>query len=512
MLSEGFSFSVVTTEKKIKERGFYLIEDGWDDWFEYEITYTLVIKEDSRCPIQKIGRVKIAQKGQKERKTKLNTTFEKLDESFVSVGFDERYYEELNKTPFREVILDALNDIAFKETYDSIKDDAVTRMALMRDYTEWKLKDQVHRMAMGGAKLSAYDFTYVFPNDKYKLSFAVQPDEQPSSNIHVIVGKNGTGKTTLIKNMIYALADTGNPREKGRMENIRRARFAGVVFVAFSAFDSPFIDETVNEAIQFKYVGLVNIKNRSVKSSDTLADEFVDSSFELYDSEIRIQLWQNMIKILESDSSFEENNVSEWISPERKKEWREIASRNRRSERREIIREQHRRFVRPLFSTMSSGHKIILLTIVNLINTVEEKTIVFLDEPEEHLHPPLIAAFMRALSYLLSYRNGVGIISTHSPVVVQEVPKRCVWKLRRIGNTIVPERPSVETYGENLGELTSEIFGYELEKTGFHEAMQSAAKRSRSYDEAKEVFQNELGKEARSLLRFFMYEKEHQDK
>lgn len=46
-----------------------------------------------------------------------------------------------------------------------------------------------------------------------------------------------------------------------------------------------------------------------------------------------------------------------------------------------------------------------------------------MDEPEEHLHPPLVAAFIRALSNLLTYRNGVGIVATHSPVIVQEVPK-----------------------------------------------------------------------------------------
>ena len=79
---------------------------------------------------------------------------------------------------------------------------------------------------------------------------------------------------------------------------------------------------------------------------------------------------------------------------------------------------------------MSSGHKIILLTVVNLVNFVEEKTLVIMDEPEEHLHPPLVSAFIRALSELMSYRNGVAIIATHSPVIVQEVPRRCVWKIR----------------------------------------------------------------------------------
>nr|WP_279487084.1 AAA family ATPase [Aeromonas veronii] len=80
---------------------------------------------------------------------------------------------------------------------------------------------------------------------------------------------------------------------------------------------------------------------------------------------------------------------------------------------------------------MSSGHAIVLLTITRLVATVEEKTLVLIDEPESHLHPPLLSAFIRALSELLYDRNGVSIIATHSPVVLQEIPKSCAWKMNR---------------------------------------------------------------------------------
>ena len=160
-----------------------------------------------------------------------------------------------------------------------------------------------------------------------------------------------------------------------------------------------------------------------------------------------------------------------------------------------------------MFSKLSSGHKIILLTLANLIDLVEEKTIVFLDEPEEHLHPPLVSAFIKALSSLLIYRNGVGIIATHSPVIVQEVPKKCVWILKRSGEYLIPRRPAMETYGENLGELTTEIFGYEVENSGFHKELQEVTKTCDSYEEAREIFHNQLGKEAKSILRAYMYHK-----
>ena len=107
-----------------------------------------------------------------------------------------------------------------------------------------------------------------------------------------------------------------------------------------------------------------------------------------------------------------------------------------------------------LFGKLSSGHKIVLLTVTRLVETVEERTLILLDEPEAHLHPPLLSAFVRALSNLLIDRNGVAIIATHSPVVLQEVPRNCVWKVRRTGRHVNAERPEIETFGENVGVLT----------------------------------------------------------
>ena len=84
---------------------------------------------------------------------------------------------------------------------------------------------------------------------------------------------------------------------------------------------------------------------------------------------------------------------------------------------------------RKCIKRMSSGHAVVLLTLTRLVATVEEKTLVLIDEPESHLHPPLLSAFIRALSDLLLDRNGLSIIATHSPVVLQEVPNDVFGKL-----------------------------------------------------------------------------------
>lgn len=132
-----------------------------------------------------------------------------------------------------------------------------------------------------------------------------------------------------------------------------------------------------------------------------------------------------------------------------------------------------------------------------------EKSLVLLDEPEAHLHPPLLSAFVRALSDLLINRNGLAVIATHSPVVLQEVPRECVWKFNRVGDVTTVERPFIETFGENVGTLTNEVFGLEVTSTGYHQMLFELATQyaDDGYDAAIDVLGGQLGTEGRSILR-----------
>lgn len=136
-----------------------------------------------------------------------------------------------------------------------------------------------------------------------------------------------------------------------------------------------------------------------------------------------------------------------------------------------------------------------------LIETVEEKTLVLIDEPEAHLHPPLLSAFVRSLSDLLVQRNGVAIIATHSPVVLQETPRSCVWILGRSGWVVRADRPQSETFGENVGVLTREVFALEVNDSGFYALLSSVVAGGASYEAVLLQFGNQLGAEARAIVR-----------
>lgn len=132
-----------------------------------------------------------------------------------------------------------------------------------------------------------------------------------------------------------------------------------------------------------------------------------------------------------------------------------------------------------------------------------------LEEPEGHLHPPLLSAFVRAVTDLLIKRNGVGIVATHSPVVLQEVPRSCVTVLHRTGNFVVAERPAIETFGENVGVLTHAVFGLEVTTAGFHQMLRRVVEDERlSYEEVLDRFGGQLGSEARTIVSALISERE----
>jgi predicted ATPase len=209
-------------------------------------------------------------------------------------------------------------------------------------------------------------------------------------------------------------------------------------------------------------------------------------SFQKCRQGLRSERWQAAIRTLETDSLFAEEAITDLL---REPEWQSKAE--------------------SLFSGLSSGHAIVLLTITRLVELVDERTLVLIDEPESHLHPPFLSAFIRSLSDLLVKRNGVAIIASHSPVVLQEVPKTCVWMLRRSGTSSVTERPPIETFGENVGILTREVYGLEVINSGFHKLLQDTVyKEGLSYERLLRHFGGQLGAEARAIAKGMIAERD----
>jgi hypothetical protein len=85
---------------------------------------------------------------------------------------------------------------------------------------------------------------------------------------------------------------------------------------------------------------------------------------------------------------------------------------------------------------------------------------------------------------------------------LQEVPKSCAWILWRSGREARVARPEIETFGENVGILTREVFGLEVTNSGFHKMLKIAVDvPGNDYESIMQKFAGQLGAEAQAIAR-----------
>lgn len=483
----------------------FLIRDNWDD-YGFKTTFALVYFDDEGERYE-LGEVKIMLAGMLTGYVAIDDEFESLGPGYGSLGQDQSYYETLLELsePVRVAILGALRDVVWDEAIRAeLQDDDAYDTSLTRSVGDARFK-KLRSIIQEQSALSAFNFVYRFPHGSEKVVVRVDPDSIPPSNIHVVIGRNGVGKTTLLTS-ISALLRNGRDKRLGALrfeedpDAAPKDQFANLITVAFSAFDN--FDPPPRSAsgklrsrkagtrsgIDYTYVGLKkrlrvgDERATGNKSEADLQKDFVEGTLQCLRSASRPR-WQEAMRILEADPLFAGLGLSLLADLDAE------TVENRAGE---------------IFDTASSGHKIVLLTLTRLAELVSERTLVLIDEPEAHLHPPLVMALVRAISNLLAQRNGVAILATHSPVVVQEVPASCVTLLFRGGDEVRAERPEIETFAENLGTLTREIFRVEVTESGHHALITEVAQTAGSLDNLLGTFSDQIGAEGRALARVIM--------
>lgn len=497
--------------------GFLLMQDNWND-YNFQTQYQLYYIDGVNETIF-IDSVKILKRGQtSDDGLLIDNDFDKLSEEFCSIGQSLDYYERLSSlgVKLRDDVLLSLRDIVrlpeiipifnneegwnvslFRDYKRESAEEfiALAKALLSQDYTKIAAEDLEFNFHMAGWE-NDVSFNFTAPS-VIKSPWGGEKEILPSRVI-ALIGRNGSGKSTFLSR----LARVSHASVKDRMNKLKELGsiqpegigFPRIITFSYSAFDSFHLpgvtiaekEQIVNDVEKgegrFIFCGLRDItkelrldiskqdslashqenKDRLtqtlLKPINVLADEFV-RSLELVEKNNQVDLLDSALEIVSSDPSFGLTHDM-------------------------MTFETLRVDAREAFLGWSTGHKIVMQIIINMVAYIVPRSLVLLDEPETHLHPPLLATLMHTVRYILDDKKAFAIVATHSPVVVQETLSKHVIIVRREGKLTETVQSSIETFGENIGTLTGEVFGFVATATDYHKVLRKLANK---FDDIKEI-------------------------
>jgi predicted ATPase len=480
--------------EKSKNSYLYLKYIDWDD-YSYKSTFELYYCKGSNE--RNIGEIKIIDADIDVGYVKFDSGLNKLPSNFCSLGQTEDYYRNIKKLNERVYIkvLESLNDCSFDEsTYALFKDLPQFKSSAVRfSQAEQALKfgRTIFARSITQNVKPCHSFTFdtklkgFDSNHKLNFNFFSKDDKAIPSNINVIIGRNGTGKTQLLSDLAKTISGYGFDSKEELIAS-RDTKFGDsspsfgpVIVISYSAFDNfelPGKDEQERSKLQtlghvhgYKYCGLrdrIEGGQYRLKDIDEVTNEFTQSCDKIDVSE-HSEEWHSCIEHVLNDPSF-----------------RGIKNKS-----------LHKNFIK-----LSSGQKIILSILAGVFEHIKTNSIVIIDEPETHLHPSLMSAFMHSIRAILELFDSYAIIATHSPVILQETPSMFVQVLSGGLKKPMVKHLTGECFGEEISTLTEDVFRVSFEESNFYNVLSELSKKGYSVAEIERLFEKRLGFTARSFI------------
>lgn len=448
--------------------------DNWDDYDFKTLYHFCLFKKGGDTEV--LGDVKILQAN--NQNTKIPDSFSFLDPEFFSLGQNIEYYENVRKhlPKTHRKVLDALNDVVVQpQLLEEIETTSGFRNSLIR-FNDAKLALRDGLATLEKRPLAkGYSFMYSgeIPGAEARVSMSVdlQPDDPIPGRIFTIIGRNGVGKTQFLAQLARDLATP----KRVSLETVSqvesafkpaRPLFSRVIALSFSAFDK-FQRPEPEKYFSYIYCGVR------------------DDSGGLSRRALEAKHLDYLKRIVEQDREHHwEQHVAKVMGVPMK-----IVS----------IRKRIKELENKLTPSMSSGQSILAYFIAAALAYLKEGSLVIFDEPEIHLHPNAVALLMQTLQALLQEFDSYAIVATHSPVVIQEVPRKRVIRFEREGNITISHPLGHESFGENIAELTRMVFET-VEIPNFYKKTLQALAKKYDFDTIAEMFDDQLSLHATAYL------------
>jgi predicted ATPase len=452
-----------------------------------------------------IGSIKILKSGQRAGRTPLDAEFDELGPAYASLGAEIDFYIRLRDAAPASVrtVLKALGDIATDvERRRRFENEPGFAASLVRFSPAKAALEEAGSLlddaAPGPAPASAPDQDLIFHTTAggapFTISFDLDASAEIPSRISVVIGPNGSGKTRLLANLALVAFDPDSAEgaaQWGRLETpIAFSRVLAFSYSAFDEFDVPAQTKAEREAfvrgrsgLGYRYFGLRDLTSQPTSPRESAGLKTARQIRDEFHSACRAALDEpDDLLTVTVDRLFREPSFAATGS---------LSGGADAAGLQQLLFDTFRR--------ASTGHKFVLLMTMQLAAWLRRDTLVLIDEPESHLHPPLLASFLMILRHMLGAREAHAIIATHSPFIVQETPARYVRIISRHANRTSIAPPSSETYGEDIGTISREVFRLNSRTGEFTEVLRDLAARY-SLDEIEARFQNGLSGQARALV------------
>ena len=531
-----------------------LVTDVFDD-FGNQTLFRMYYRKKKISNYEFIGKIKILNSYDYVVRKVIPSNFQTLKSEYCSLGQSVEYYRRLkelnrNDSELGREILIALNDIAINsDIKEKFPDQLGISNSLMRDSEAYHAFKQGHNVYYGKSSYIEEKVSFTYTYDKRldkKVYFEFNDKSGLPDRINVVVGKNGTGKTQMLSSLASVLSGYNKMEDKYDVdERPQFSRYIAVSYSAFDNFEKPFGKKYSKSAIVYEKIHIMKEMQQQKEKCSVKADvdkdfkalseyfNYIISTIETFekeqgfadyfngllrgdefeesetlDNQIGSYVYCGLLRehrLISEDEMFEafKLNLSEIIRMSRVNEWKSVMKNifddvadlkfifeNNRINAEEIIEEN--------FHSLSSGQKIMLHIFTQVIMSITEDSLLLIDEPEIHLHPNAISNFMRMLNKLLINFNSFAIISTHSPIILQEIPSRYV----RIfdNNVFYDDKLWEECFGENISRIVTNVFNVRPDESNYKTFFLEKKEAGMSKQEIEDLFGDKLSMNAEMYL------------